>query len=179
MARKRAAQSDDDYSQASSDEYEPESSKTPAARARRTTNSKAKRSPPKTAKAKTKRVKLDIEDSGAVEVVADGQQVAHTATIHVVLDPEPIRAALLEWYGKVHESRGMPWRKPYDPHLSVEGRAQRAYEVSLLCNAVRWVGAHARYDVPIQVWISEIMLQQTQVNTVIPYYNKWMDRYVD
>lgn len=29
----------------------------------------------------------------------------------------------------------------------------------------------------VQVWISEIMLQQTQVNTVIPYYNSWMARY--
>lgn len=25
-----------------------------------------------------------------------------------------------------------------------------------------------------KVWISEIMLQQTQVATVIPYYNRWM-----
>jgi len=27
---------------------------------------------------------------------------------------------------------------------------------------------------PYRVWISEIMLQQTQVKTAIPYYNKWM-----
>ena len=27
---------------------------------------------------------------------------------------------------------------------------------------------------PYRVWLSEIMLQQTQVNTVIPYYNKWL-----
>tara|TARA_Y100000590_G_scaffold451941_1_gene594202 strand:+ start:708 stop:1763 length:1056 start_codon:yes stop_codon:yes gene_type:complete len=27
---------------------------------------------------------------------------------------------------------------------------------------------------PYNIWISEIMLQQTQVKTVIPYYNKWM-----
>ena len=27
---------------------------------------------------------------------------------------------------------------------------------------------------PYRIWISEVMLQQTQVNTVIPYYNKWM-----
>ena len=24
---------------------------------------------------------------------------------------------------------------------------------------------------PYQIWVSEVMLQQTQVNTVIPYYN--------
>ena len=28
-----------------------------------------------------------------------------------------------------------------------------------------------------RIWISEIMLQQTQVETVIPYYNKWMKIY--
>ncbi|KAF8180374.1 DNA glycosylase [Pholiota molesta] len=52
-------------------------------------------------------------------------------------------------------TRGMPWRKPYDPTLSPERRAQRAYEV----------------------WISEIMLQQTQVATVVPYYNRWMAKF--
>tara|TARA_Y100000590_G_scaffold450627_1_gene590593 strand:- start:1174 stop:2223 length:1050 start_codon:yes stop_codon:yes gene_type:complete len=30
---------------------------------------------------------------------------------------------------------------------------------------------------PYKTWISEIMLQQTQVNTVIPYFDKWMKQY--
>ncbi|OYP36806.1 A/G-specific adenine glycosylase [Rhodopirellula sp. MGV] len=30
---------------------------------------------------------------------------------------------------------------------------------------------------PYRVWISEIMLQQTQVATVLPYYERWMKRY--
>ncbi len=30
---------------------------------------------------------------------------------------------------------------------------------------------------PYNIWISEIMLQQTQVDTVIPYYNRFMERY--
>ena len=29
---------------------------------------------------------------------------------------------------------------------------------------------------PYRVWVSEIMLQQTQVKTVIPYYKKWMKK---
>jgi A/G-specific adenine glycosylase len=32
---------------------------------------------------------------------------------------------------------------------------------------------------PYRVWISEIMLQQTQVNTVIPYFERFMDRFPD
>ncbi len=30
---------------------------------------------------------------------------------------------------------------------------------------------------PYRIWISEVMLQQTQVKTVIPYYEKWMTQY--
>lgn len=44
-----------------------------------------------------------------------------------------------------------------------------------------WADQHGRYDLPWQqnptrysVWVSEIMLQQTQVATVIPYYEKFM-----
>jgi A/G-specific adenine glycosylase len=32
---------------------------------------------------------------------------------------------------------------------------------------------------PYRVWISEIMLQQTRVDTVIPYYQRWMQRFPD
>jgi A/G-specific adenine glycosylase len=32
---------------------------------------------------------------------------------------------------------------------------------------------------PYRVWVSEIMLQQTQVSTVIPYYDRFMDRFGD
>ena len=45
---------------------------------------------------------------------------------------------------------------------------------------------HGRKDLPWQqvksaysVWISEIMLQQTQVSTVIPYYLRFMQRFPD
>ena len=34
-------------------------------------------------------------------------------------------------------------------------------------------------DDPYKIWVSEVMLQQTQVNTVIPYYLKFIDRYPD
>jgi A/G-specific adenine glycosylase len=32
---------------------------------------------------------------------------------------------------------------------------------------------------PYRVWISEVMLQQTQVNTVIPYFNRFVEKYPD
>ncbi|KAJ4479836.1 DNA glycosylase [Lentinula lateritia] len=49
----------------------------------------------------------------------------------------------------------MPWRKPHDVNLDMKERAQRAYEV----------------------WVSEVVVQQTQVATVIPYYNAWMKKF--
>jgi len=47
-----------------------------------------------------------------------------------------------------------------------------------------WFDSHGRHDLPWQqepdpyhVWLSEIMLQQTQVATVIPYYNRFLQRF--
>jgi len=51
---------------------------------------------------------------------------------------------------------------------------------------ITWFNMHGRHDLPWQqhvnpyrVWISEIMLQQTQVTTVIPYFNTFMDHFPD
>ena len=32
---------------------------------------------------------------------------------------------------------------------------------------------------PYAIWVSEIMLQQTRVDTVVPYYNRWMEQFPD
>ena len=49
---------------------------------------------------------------------------------------------------------------------------------------LNWFDQHGRKDLPWQqdinpyrVWVSEIMLQQTQVTTVIPYYQRFMARF--
>jgi A/G-specific adenine glycosylase len=49
-----------------------------------------------------------------------------------------------------------------------------------------WYDSHGRKHLPWQqditpyrVWVSEIMLQQTQVSTVIPYYERFMQRFPD
>lgn len=51
---------------------------------------------------------------------------------------------------------------------------------------VTWQKLHGRHDLPWQntrdpyaIWISEIMLQQTQVSAVIGYYQKFMQRFSD
>ncbi|XP_036368441.1 adenine DNA glycosylase-like [Octopus sinensis] len=60
-----------------------------------------------------------------------------------------VRQQLLQWYGR--NKRDLPWRK----QDSTEDANKRAYSV----------------------WVSEIMLQQTQVVTVIDYYNRWMKKW--
>lgn len=49
---------------------------------------------------------------------------------------------------------------------------------------LRWHQRHGRHDLPWQlnrdpyrVWLSEIMLQQTQVGTVTPYYLRFLERF--
>ena len=51
---------------------------------------------------------------------------------------------------------------------------------------VAWQKAHGRHDLPWQrtrdpyrIWLSEIMLQQTQVSTVIPYYERFLADFPD
>lgn len=51
---------------------------------------------------------------------------------------------------------------------------------------VAWQALHGRHDLPWQdtrdpyrVWLSEVMLQQTQVATVIGYFNRFVGRYPD
>ena len=49
-----------------------------------------------------------------------------------------------------------------------------------------WWDGHGRKDLPWQsnktayrIWLSEVMLQQTQVTTVLPYYQRFLARFPD
>ncbi len=61
-----------------------------------------------------------------------------------------------------------------------------AAPVSFAERVVRWQQKLGRHDLPWQntrdpyrIWLSEIMLQQTQVGTVIPYYERFLARFPD
>ncbi|KAK0233868.1 DNA glycosylase [Armillaria fumosa] len=130
MGKRRRVQSDDDFLQDESDsDYR---------------SSVKKRKP-----APRKQLATVVEPSSA-EYSND-----HSKSQHAISNADEICDALLRWYSGVHATRGMPWRKEYDPNLGREERAQRAYEVL----------------------VSELMLQQTQVATVIPYFKSWMSRF--
>jgi A/G-specific adenine glycosylase len=50
---------------------------------------------------------------------------------------------------------------------------------------LNWYSRNARelpwrnHPDPYAIWVSEIMLQQTQVATVVPYFDRWMNRFPD
>jgi A/G-specific adenine glycosylase len=56
---------------------------------------------------------------------------------------------------------------------------------SFASRLIKWQRTHGRHDLPWQgqdayrVWLSEIMLQQTQVATVIPYYQRFVAAFPD
>jgi A/G-specific adenine glycosylase len=66
--------------------------------------------------------------------------------------------ALAAWF--TVRQRDLPWRRPYAASGAVAE------------------GGQPRRD-PYRTWIAEIMLQQTQVATVIAYFNRWMERFPD
>ena len=58
--------------------------------------------------------------------------------------------------------------------------------MSFSAQLLRWWDGHGRKDLPWQhprdayrVWVAEVMLQQTQVSTVIPYFERFIDRFPD
>lgn len=91
----------------------------------------------------------------------------HNLAYHrpLLLDAEQgrtFRDSLLKWYDGVSLNRSMPWRKAWIDPSRIEDKIElrealkkRAYEV----------------------WISEIMLQQTRVSTVISYWTSWIEKW--
>jgi A/G-specific adenine glycosylase len=58
--------------------------------------------------------------------------------------------------------------------------------VSISTRLIAWQRQHGRHDLPWQgtrdpyrIWLAEVMLQQTKVATVIPYYHRFVERFAD
>ena len=76
-----------------------------------------------------------------------------------------------------------PARTPTPPFIA--GEAPATWNALPFAERViRWQNAHGRSGLPWQqtrdpyrVWLSEIMLQQTQVTTVLGYYARFLERF--
>ncbi len=75
--------------------------------------------------------------------------------------------------------------KKTNPGSAVKLNLCEADIQSLRRQLIRWFSAAKRnlpwrqHRDPYAIWLSEVMLQQTQVKTVIPYYNKFLTRFPD
>ncbi|CAO1635996.1 unnamed protein product [Parajaminaea phylloscopi] len=80
---------------------------------------------------------------------------------------DPPGIELLRWFDAISTQRGMPWRKAWICPTSVEYTSPNGEK------QLREQLEKRAYE----VWISEIMLQQTRVSTVISYWNDWTSRW--
>ncbi|CAJ2511140.1 Uu.00g067650.m01.CDS01 [Anthostomella pinea] len=97
---------------------------------------------------------------------------SHTVAYHrpLLLDSQTARTSLLTWFDGISTARSMPWRKPW-----IDSRAIAHHSSSDDTNAEN--AAELRQQLErraYEVWISEIMLQQTRVAVVIDYWKRWM-----
>ena len=102
----------------------------------------------------------------------------HTPSYHrpLLLDTPASAQQLLAWFDATQHDRDMPWRQPWmDPDAPLPKR------VCGSASASEAGGAASRTDAlqkrAYEVWISEIMLQQTRVETVREYWLAWMRRW--
>lgn len=105
-------------------------------------------SPP--ASATMKRCSRSESSSNEMAEVVDIEDISFTGK-----EIPYIRASLLEWYDE--NRRDLPWRRISNKKsgADIEEGDRRAYAV----------------------WVSEVMLQQTRVQTVIEYFNRWMEKW--
>ncbi|KAK4270056.1 hypothetical protein QN277_023141 [Acacia crassicarpa] len=75
-------------------------------------------------------------------------------------ETQKLRFALLDWYD--HNRRELPWRRTSSNNDGCKEEEEEEEEVDSRAYAV---------------WVSEVMLQQTRVQTVIDYYNRWMEKW--
>ena len=66
------------------------------------------------------------------------------------------------------------------------GPSSMPAEPAFASRVIEWQARHGRHSLPWQgtrdayrIWLSEIMLQQTQVSTVLPYYARFLERFPD
>ncbi|UNI19356.1 hypothetical protein JDV02_005543 [Purpureocillium takamizusanense] len=84
------------------------------------------------------------------------------------------RSSLLSWFDSVSATRAMPWRKPWiNPRLPNNDDDDDNAAAAQQQQQLRARLERRAYE----VWISEIMLQQTRVAVVIDYWNRWTARW--
>ncbi|KAK3566292.1 hypothetical protein QTP86_031030 [Hemibagrus guttatus] len=119
-------------------------------------------------------VQADILLSNKVDL---SKEAPSESPYHCFHDAEEIglfRSRLLFWYDRT--KRELPWRTLASTEEDVNARTYGGEweRFSPICVSFP---AHHLHEAVHTLWVSEVMLQQTQVVTVIDYYNRWMKKW--
>ena len=123
---------------------------------------------------------------GAMQQVDDIEDLASCfregMNDHLFTDEEVLlaRKRVIDWY--LSERRALPWRG--DPFEMVQARSGASYALDKSTKeddetptSIESESFVTPPQTPYGTWCSEIMLQQTRVETVIPYWYRWMQKY--
>ena len=75
-----------------------------------------------------------------------------------------VHASVLSWYDR--HRRALPWRKPVVPDTDAAAVAELQRDP-----------VNSAAVTPYAVWVSEVMSQQTQISTLIPFWCRWLQRF--
>lgn len=106
-------------------------------------------------------------ESETIALPAHRHPESHSSSYHhpLLLTNLAARQALLSWFDSVTFNRAMPWRKPWINPSHHTHKNKPSHLRDLLKKRA------------YEVWISEVMLQQTRVATVVDYWTRWMARW--
>lgn len=140
----------------------------------------------------------NCDANGGAELPAVSRALRHAAAFHD-FDLKELRGGrdeLLGWYDAYR--RKLPWRGDPPPYLTTathtkqkaEGAGSRGKMSAFVQPTAEEADApevepeekleqqqEPRKVTPYETWVSEIMLQQTRVDTVVEYFTRWIDKF--
>eukprot|EP01097_Dermamoeba_algensis_P011583 TRINITY_DN9008_c0_g1_i1.p1 TRINITY_DN9008_c0_g1~~TRINITY_DN9008_c0_g1_i1.p1 ORF type:complete len:203 (-),score=65.49 TRINITY_DN9008_c0_g1_i1:475-1083(-) len=124
------------------------------------------------------------EDEERRKTSQQKRKFSHPTSYHYFSATEikQARALLLSWYDK--NKRDLPWRSrefnlvsSASSSLSQDTKNEAEDSDEQQTKPSKDEETEKLQTLAYRVWVSEIMLQQTRVATVIEYYNKWMAKW--
>jgi A/G-specific adenine glycosylase len=114
--------------------------------------------------------KTTAQNIAKIEVTVDhGEEYHHLSKEDVIF----IQTRLLHWYDE--NQRLLPWRLPSEPYLKNHPKEDYSGTLQSLLSIVDDEARQQQHA--YLVLVSEIMLQQTQVHTVVDYFRRWIQEF--
>lgn len=117
-----------------------------------------------------------LHESDCVQACCAPGPRPHKPSYHrpLLLDTPASAQQLLAWFDATQHDRDMPWRQPW---MDVDAPLPKRVHTMTSEAAHTTPRTEALQKRAYEVWISEIMLQQTRVETVRSYWRAWMEKW--